>query len=55
MPLSWYGLWDAEITTPASARMLRVRNATAGVGSGPTSRTSAPMEQIPDASAVSNM
>ena len=43
------------MTTPASARMLRVRNAIAGVGSGPTSHTSTPIEQIPDAIAVSSM
>ena len=55
MPLSWKGLCEADITTPASARMLRVRNAIAGVGSGPTSQTSTPIEQIPDSIAVSSM
>src|SRR5215469_2990406 len=55
IPLSWNGLWEAEITTPASARMLRVRKAIPGVGSGPTSQTSTPIEQMPDSSAVSSM
>jgi hypothetical protein len=55
MPLSGYGLWLALITTPASARMLTVRCATAGVGMGPVSSTVPPMEQMPDAMAVSIM
>src|SRR5215469_10547748 len=55
IPLSSKGLWEAEITTPASARMLRVRKAIPGVGSGPTSQTSTPIEQMPDSSAVSSM
>ena len=55
IPLSWYGLWEAEMTTPASARIEWVRNAIPGVGIGPTSRTSPPIAQIPAASAVSNM
>ena len=55
MPLSSYGLWLALITTPASARMLLVRYATAGVGMGPQSMTSPPIEQMPEASAVSSM
>ena len=55
MPLSWNGLWEAEMTTPASARSVRVRNAIPGVGSGPTSSTSTPIEQMPDAIAVSSM
>ena len=55
IPLSGYGLWDAEITTPASARIEWVRNAIPGVGIGPTSRTSPPIAQIPADSAVSNM
>ena len=40
--------------TPASARMLWVRLATAGVGTGPHSMTRPPMAQMPEASAVSN-
>jgi hypothetical protein len=55
MPLSWYGLWLAEIMTPASQRMSAVRNAMPGVGIGPTWSTSTPIEQIPAASASSNM
>ena len=55
MPLSSYGLCDAEITTPASALRLRVRNAIPGVGTGPTSSTSMPMEQSPEVSALSIM
>ena len=37
------GLWLAEMTIPASARMPVVRNEIPGVGSGPTSCTSTPM------------
>ena len=55
MPLSSKGLWEAEMTTPASARRLRVMKAMPGVGSGPTSRTSTPMEVIPAVRAVSSM
>ena len=55
MPLSWKALCDAEMTTPASARSVRVRNAMPGVGSGPTRSTSTPMEQMPEAMAVSSM
>ena len=55
MPLSWYGLWLALITTPASDRMDSVRNAIPGVGSGPVRTTSTPIEQIPEAMAVSSM
>jgi len=55
MPLSSNGLWEAEMTTPASARRLLVRNAMAGVGIGPTSSTSTPMEQIPAVRALSIM
>ena len=55
MPLSAYGLWLALMTMPASARMLTVRCATAGVGMGPQSITRPPIEQIPEAMAVSIM
>ncbi len=55
MPLSWNGLWDAEMTTPASARMEEVILAIPGVGSGPTRSTSTPMEQMPAARAFSIM
>ena len=55
MPLSSYGLWLALITMPASARMLTVRCATAGVGTGPHSSTRPPIEVTPAASAVSSM
>ena len=55
MPLSWYGLWLALITTPASARIDSVRNAMPGVGSGPHSITSTPIEQMPEAIACSSM
>jgi hypothetical protein len=48
-------LWEAEIITPMSARRLRVRKATAGVGTGPTSVTSRPMEMNPAVSAGSSM
>ena len=55
MPLSPYGLWLALMTTPASARMLCVRNATAGVGTGPQMMTRPPIAQMPEAMAVSHM
>jgi hypothetical protein len=55
MPLSWYGLWLALITTPASARIDSVMKAIPGVGSGPVSITSTPMEQMPEAIACSSM
>src|SRR5690349_7375763 len=55
IPLSWYGLWLALITMPASARMLVVRCATAGVGIGPQRMTRPPIEQMPAASACSSM
>src|SRR3990172_9675320 len=53
MPLSSYELWDADMTTPASARRLLVRNAIPGVGHGPTKNTSTPMEQMPEVRALS--
>ena len=55
MPLSSNGLCDALITTPASQRIELVMNAMPGVGSGPVSQTSAPIDTMPEASAVSNM
>ena len=55
MPLSSNGLCEAEITTPASHRIDEVMNAMPGVGSGPVSQTSAPIDTMPAASADSNM
>ena len=55
IPLSSYGLWEALITIPASARIDEVMNAMPGVGSGPVSQTSAPIDTIPPTSADSNM
>src|SRR5436190_1190372 len=55
MPLSAWGLCDAVITMPASARRLRVTYATPGVGSGPMNRTSTPMDRMPDEMAFSSM
>jgi len=49
------GLWEAEMTTPASARMLLVKKAMPGVGITPTRIAFTPMEQIPETSAFSNM
>ena len=40
---------------PASARIVRVKNATAGVGIGPNRVTSTPREHTPDAIANSIM
>ncbi len=53
MPLSSYGLCEAEMTTPASYVPVRVRNATAGVGTTPTLVTDAPSPQAPCASSAS--
>ena len=47
IPLSSKGLCDAEIMTPRSARIERVRIATAGVGIGPSKSTSMPAEVKP--------
>ena len=55
IPLSSEGLWEAVIMIPQSAPMERTRWATAGVGSGPISRTSMPMLSMPLVSAVSSM
>ena len=55
MPLSWKGLWEAEIMTPRSARNDRVSMATAGVGIGPSRNTSMPTAVNPDISANSIM
>jgi len=48
-------LCEALMTTPASARIDQVMNAMPGVGSGPTSSTSAPADTIPACSALSSM
>jgi hypothetical protein len=55
MPLSSNGLCEAEIMIPAERRSARVRNATAGVGIGPTSSVSTPAAERPDSSADSSM
>ena len=47
MPLSGIALCEAEMTTPRSAPRSPVRNATAGVGSTPSSSTSTPAEARP--------
>jgi hypothetical protein len=54
MPLSWNGLWEAEMTRPASKPSERVRKAIAGVGSTPALVIVAPCEQTPRASARSS-
>jgi hypothetical protein len=48
-------LCDAEIITPMSARIDRVSMPTAGVGTGPTRKTSIPTEVKPAVSAFSSM
>ncbi len=53
MPLSGIGLWDAESITPRSAPSFSVRNATAGVGSTPSSSTSTPADASPATTAAS--
>ena len=55
MPLSSKGLCEAEIITPRSARIERASMPTAGVGTGPTRKTSMPTEVKPAVSAVSSM
>ena len=47
MPLNSALLWEAEIITPASALYLPTRKATAGVGTTPSTITSAPVEHSP--------
>ena len=54
MPLSAKGLWLAEITAAGAPRS-RATCATPGVGSTPTSRTSAPSAQRPATSAASSI
>jgi hypothetical protein len=53
MPLSTKGLCEAEIITPRSARSDRVSMATAGVGIGPSWKTSMPTAVKPETSADS--
>src|ERR1700752_691952 len=53
IPLSWYGLCDALMTTPADARCLRVKNATPGVVMTPAERHSTPALFAPSISARS--
>src|SRR5688500_7514393 len=53
MPLSSYGLCDAEITIPASNPSVRARYATAGVGTTPALTTVAPSLVSPRASSSS--
>ena len=55
MPLSSYGLCEAEIMTPISARIERVSMATAGVGIGPSRSTSMPTDVKPACRADSIM
>src|SRR6478609_2672369 len=55
MPLSGIALCEAEITTPRSAPISTVRNATAGVGNTPSSSTSTPAEARPAATAASSI
>ena len=47
MPLSSIGLCDALITTPAAARVRRVTQATAGVGTIPSETVSRPTDVMP--------
>ena len=46
---------EAVSTIPASARSERVMYATPGVGNGPISNTSTPMDKMPAEIAFSNM
>ena len=55
IPLSVYGLWEAEIMTPMSARIEVIRNETAGGGKGPVRIASPPIEATPEDRAVSSM
>ena len=55
IPLSWCGLWLAEIMMPRSARIELVSIPTAGVGTGPSSSTFMPVLVSPAVSALSNM
>jgi len=55
IPLSSKGLCEAEIITPAERRSALVRNATPGVGIGPTRSVSTPAAERPASSADSSM
>ena len=54
-PLSSKALWEALMTIPRSPRIVRVMYATAGVGIGPSSATSAPADDNPASNADSSM
>ena len=55
IPLNSIGLWEAEITTPASTLCFLVRYAIAGVGATPTKIAFAPTEQIPAINAFASI
>src|SRR4051794_14981491 len=55
MPLSWYGLCDAETTAARSSPSRRASTAAPGVGSTPANTASPPAAVIPAASAASNI
>ena len=49
------GLWDADITTPASTLCFFVKYAIAGVGMTPIYTAFAPTEQMPAINAFANI
>ena len=56
IPLSWYGLWEAETTIPAPVSLsARHRYATPGVGMTSASFTSIPVDATPAARADSSI
>src|SRR5680860_281416 len=55
IPLSRYGLWDAETTAARSSPSLRTSTAAAGVGRTPPSSASPPASATPAASAASSI
>ena len=54
MPLSSYGLWDAEMTQPSSAPSRPTSIATPGVGMTPAVSATPPAETMPSTSASSS-
>src|SRR4051812_43041364 len=54
MPLSWYGLWDAEIIAPRALRRA-ASNATTGVGTTPRRCTTIPSLARPATKAASSI
>src|SRR6185503_20152828 len=55
MPLSRYGLWEAEMTQPRSASSIEASTATPGVGMTPASSATPPAATMPSTRAASSI